>query len=294
MLVALIAFAHHLATRASELGVPAFAYVHTPARYIWNPELDQRGDHWTGRLGRQPFRSIDRRRASEAVQYAANSEFVSQRIHSAWGVDSVVIPPPVDVHAIGSAEFVAADPAEEALVDRLPDVFVLSASRLIPYKRLDSAIDVGERLQLPVVIAGSGPDLERLRGRSEEASVPVLFTGRVSTPLLWELYRRAALYVFTAIEDFGIMPVEAMAAGTPVLANRVGGTMETVLATGGGTVEDPDDLSDLAAAAARAIDVDMSVVSPRLTAYSMETFRARLQDWAGGTDESERHVESTG
>lgn len=293
VLVSSHAFAHHLATRASKEGIPAFAYVHTPARYIWNPELDQRGEHWAGRLSRQPFRFIDRRRTSNEVRYAANSEFVAQRIRSAWNVDSRVIPPPVDVHTISSAVFAAADPTEQSLVDRLPNEFVLGASRLVPYKRLDSAIDVGELLHLPVVIAGSGPDAERLRDRANAASVPVLLTGRISTPLLWELYRRSSLYVFTAVEDFGIMPVEAMAAGTPVLANRVGGAKETVLATGGGSVADPDDVAELAAAAARAIDVDMSVVNPRLDGYSVERFRARLQTWAGGAAERERHVESS-
>src|SRR5690606_22739556 len=119
--------------------------------------------------------------------------------------------------------------ADAAVASALPSAFVLGASRLVPYKRVDAAIIAGEAAGLPAVIAGDGPDRARLAALAARASIPVTFLGRTSDALLRELYRRATVYVFAPIEDFGIMPVEAMAAGTPVIARDIGGAAETVV-----------------------------------------------------------------
>lgn len=272
------AFSHHLASRAADSGAVSFAYVHSPARYIWEPDLDDRGNSLIARLGRPYFTRWDRRHVSERVHYAANSRFVADRIARAWGVEASVIHPPVDVEGIRAKSDQLSN-SGQSVIPGLPSEFVLGASRLIPYKNLDAAIRAGEIAGLPVVIAGAGPDEQRLRSVAQRARVPVSFTGRVSDIQLVELYRRAALFVYMAVEDFGIMPVEAMACGTPVLVNVRGGARESVEVAGGGriavwrdsTFEDPSAVED-------ALGMDRSAAF-RADVFSVSSFRSKLSTW---------------
>ncbi|MFM8856776.1 MAG: glycosyltransferase [Actinomycetota bacterium] len=274
-------FSHHLANRAANAGIPAFAYVYTPIRYVWAPEVDSRGNSIVGRLGRGYFRRLDRRRLSTHVSYVAISDFVAQRMLDSWGFEPPVIYPPVDIERI--KKHIASDNLpQDRFLDSLPREFVLGASRFVPYKNLDAAIRAGEVLGLPVVLAGAGPDEPRLRSVAERAKVQVTFAGRVSNDMLVELYRRAKLYVYMPVEDFGIMPVESIACGTPVLANEVGGARETVLATGGGVTcswqesgfEDPSVVE-------KAIATDMTIARSTISKFSNESFRANFLSWVG-------------
>lgn len=274
------AFAHHLASRAARSGIPSFAYVHSPARYVWVPQLDTRGDSVVGRLGRSYFRRWDRLNTSSAVRYAANSAFVAERMADAWNVEASVIHPPVDVeHIRRVTELTGVD---GATADLLPPQFVLGASRFVPYKNLEAAILAGELLDLPVVLAGAGPDEHRLRAIAQQARTPVRFVGRVSDGLLSELYRRASLFVYMPIEDFGIMPVEAMAAGTPVLVNELGGARESVLAAGGGVASGwrRSKFTDWTAAE-NALRTDMTSAVSEVDRFSVASFRHQLQSWLG-------------
>ena len=275
------AFSHHLASRAADCGIPAFAYIHSPARYVWAPDLDDRGNSLVGRLGRSYFRRWDRRHVSQGVNYSANSQFVAKRVADAWGVNALVIYPPVDIERIQSFDGELSD-VDNATVRALPAHFVLGASRFVPYKNVDAAISAGEILGLPVVLAGTGPDEPRLRALAEQARTPVIFAGRVSDSLLLEMYRRAALFVYMAVEDFGIMPVEAMASGTPVLVNEVGGARESVLAVSGGLTSgwrnsrfvDP-------AVVEKALTVDMKGSKSAVAKFSPSSFRGNLLSWVG-------------
>lgn len=276
------AFSHHLASRAAACGIPAFAYVHSPARYVWAPDLDDRGNSVVGRLGRSYFRRWDRRHASKDVKYAANSQFVAKRVATAWDVDASVIYPPVDIERIQSFGGELLSDTENATVGALPAHFVLGASRFIRYKNVDAAINAGELAGLPVVLAGTGPDEPRLRSLASHARTPVLFAGHVSDNLLVELYRRAALFVHMAVEDFGIMPVEAMSCGTPVLVNEVGGARESVLAVSGGLTAgwrksrfvDP-------AVVEKALTIDMKGAMSAVAKFSTSSFRRSLLSWVG-------------
>jgi len=275
------AFSHHLAGRAADRGIPAFAYIHSPARYVWAPDLDERGNSLIGRLGRSYFRHWDRRHVSNDVNYAANSQFVAQRVADAWGVEALVIHPPVDIERIRAFGGELSD-ADRATACALPPDFVLGASRFVSYKSVDAAISAGEILGLPVVLAGTGPDEPRLRWLAERARTSVTFVGRVSDNLLIEMYRRAALFVYMAVEDFGIMPVEAMACGTPVLVNEIGGATESVLAVCGGLATgwresrfaDP-------AVVMNAVAVEMEAAKSAVAHFSIPSFRKNLLSWVG-------------
>jgi glycosyltransferase involved in cell wall biosynthesis len=276
-------FAHH----ARFVGQPAdfrrFVYVHTPARYIWNPELDERGRSAPARAVSSMLRPLDRRRAGEPAEYVANSEFVRDRIKVAWGIDAGVIYPPVDVEQIQSvADWrTRLSDDETAQLAALPASFVLGASRFIPYKRLDLVIKTGEAAGLPVVLAGQGPELGALQAAAEQASVPVHFVHAPSWALLFALYQQALLFVFPAVEDFGIMPVEAMAAGAPVLAQAVGGTAESVVPGLTGALSRFESPTELRRGVDAALATERSDRLERAKEFSLGRFSEQISSWIG-------------
>ncbi|MDF2561450.1 MAG: hypothetical protein K0R99_2896 [Microbacterium sp.] len=246
-------FAHHARFRGAARHAEKFVYAHTPARYIWAPELDARGRSAVARVASRGLKPLDRRRAQEASRIAANSRFVADRIEDAWDRHATVIYPPVEVTEISKPQ--ALTSAEEATLRQLPSDFVLGVSRFVPYKRLDAAIDLGRVNNMPVVLAGSGPEAAHLRDyghRTHRGAVSIV--DKPSTPLLRAIYARASVLAFAPVEDFGIIPVEAMAAGTPVIANAVGGAAESVQdGTSGALVHDWASHDELRSAFERAV-----------------------------------------
>ena len=206
------AFAHHAYVGGAPNGFRRMVYIHTPARYVWMRAFDARGNNPVARLVSHVLRPLDRRRAHEGAEFAANSMFVRNRMLSTWGVDARVIHPPVDVEKIQAVPEWrdVLQPGEAALLDALPDGFVLGASRFIPYKRLEDVIKVGEATGRPVVLAGKGPHLPQLQVAANAASVPMHFVHAPSDSLLYALYQRTALFVFPAVEDFGIRTPRAV------------------------------------------------------------------------------------
>lgn len=189
------------------------SYVHTPARYVWSPDFDGRGANPLLALPRALLRRADRWGGRHVHAYAANSVEVRDRIRRFWRRDAVVINPPVDVEYFGAAPDGDRD-------------YLLGVGRWIPYKRFDLMIDIAAEAGMPLVLAGSGPDEANLRRR---AGPHVRFEVRPSRERLRELYAGAAALLFPAHEDFGIVPVEAQAAGTPVVGLARGGLLETVV-----------------------------------------------------------------
>lgn len=198
------------------------SYVHSPARYVWFPEIDSRNG-----LAQRPFaagprrllKGIDRRTIERTTALAANSSTTSKRIADVYSRDSTVIPPPV-----ATAYYEAAP--------ELDRTYLLAFSRFIPYKRLDEAIRVAHDLGEKLIVAGSGPEEARLRSLATELGADVEFKIRPTDPELRNLYAGAKALLFFAEEDFGIVPVEAQAAGCPVVTCGVGGATDTVV---GGT-----------------------------------------------------------
>lgn len=195
-------------------------YCHTPMRWCWNyNEYVER--ERLGKLSRAvlPFlitglRVWDQTTAMRVDHFIANSPVVAERIARYYRRESVVIPPPVE-----ASRFLF-DPASE------PEDYFLIVSRFMPYKRIDLAISACNRLQLPLVIIGSGRDEERLR---KMAGPTIRFLGRLSDSEVLRYYAHCRALILPGEEDFGITPLEAQASGRPVIAYGAGGALASVV-----------------------------------------------------------------
>jgi len=198
-------------------------YCFTPMRYVWDLYDDYFGAG-AGRLTRTVMPAVaaalrrwDRRTAAGVRHFVAISRFIANRIRRAYGRESDVIYPPVDVSRFR---------LEEA-----PGEFYLVVSALTPYKRVDLAVEAANRLRRRLLVVGSGPEEHRLR---RLAGPTVELLGWREDGEVAELYARCRALIFPSLEDFGITSLEAMAAGRPVIAFGQGGALETVVPPGRG------------------------------------------------------------
>jgi hypothetical protein len=183
--------------------------------YLETSRLDRGLRGALARLLLHYLRLWDSRTVNGVDAFAANSRFVARRIWRTYRRDAAVIYPPVDV------DYYAPRSAKED--------FYLAASRMVPYKRLDAVVRAfASTPTRRLVVIGSGPDEARLR---RIATPNVEFLGRLPRDQLRDMLQKARAFVFPALEDFGILPVEAQACGTPVVAFGRGGALETVVGT---------------------------------------------------------------
>lgn len=196
------------------------SYTHTPARYAWDLYLDYLYDSGISRgakgvlarLALHYFRLWDASAANRVDVHLANSSYVARRIEKLYRRPARVVHPPVNV------DYYRHDTPRE-------DFFV-TVSRFVPYKRLDLIVETFTRMGKRLVVIGDGPD----RAKIERAAGPgVELLGYQPDEVIADYLQRARGFVFAADEDFGIVPVEAQAAGCPVIAYRKGGTRETVI-----------------------------------------------------------------
>ncbi|WP_337062285.1 glycosyltransferase [Kineococcus sp. G2] len=272
----LVVTSHHAFATAHRLTAPGgthLAYVHTPARYVWSPELDGRGTSPLLAPARRLLAGVDRRSAARLTAVAANSAEVARRVERFWGREAVVIHPPVDVQRFAAA------PGERDELD-LPAGYLLALGRWVPYKNHALVVQVAERLGRPAVVAGAGPLAAALRQRAATASVPVVVLERPGDAQVRELLRRASALVFPTFEDFGIVPVEAMASGTPVVALARGGAAETVVDGVTGALVTEHHPAAYAEALERAEACSPDACRERAAAFGLPRFRAQVTAWA--------------
>jgi glycosyltransferase involved in cell wall biosynthesis len=194
-------------------------YCLTPTRYVWRYHQYARQEN----LGRvvqlmlQPFltqlRIWDRLAADRVDHFIAISEEVRRRIGKIYRRDAVIIYPPVDTGRF------------EPTTNQIDDYYLI-VGRLVPYRRIDLLIEAFNHLERPLLIAGSGRDRERLEAM---AGPNITFLGYVPDDELPALMAKCRAFMFPGEEDFGIAPIQAMAAGRPVIAYAAGGAKETVV-----------------------------------------------------------------
>ena len=250
-----VAFTNAVRTRPDAVHV---SYVHTPMRYAWDLDTylagssDSRISAAAARLVRPTLRRWDRWAARKPDLLVANSQTVRERIRRLWRRDAEVIYPPVDVAGIP--------------LSTRDDGFLLVAARLLAYRRIDLAVSAATALGRELVVVGEGPEAARQRAM---AGPTIRFLGHVDRPTLVDLFARCHAYLVPGVEDFGIAPVEAMAAGKPVIAFRAGGASETVVDGRTGIFFDRQEVASLAEAIER---LDGLVFTPAV-------IRARAQEF---------------
>jgi glycosyltransferase involved in cell wall biosynthesis len=213
-------------------------YCHTPMRYIWNMYHEYRnGAGRVARLMMPPLthylRMWDVTSAARVDSFVANSATVARRIRRYYGVDSIVINPPVDTKAFGIA-------ADSELED-----YYLMVGELVSYKRPDLAVRACNEMNLKLVVIGGGEMLDRIR---KIAGPTVTVLGTQPFDVLKQHYARCRALIFPGEEDFGMVPVEAMASGRPVIAFGKGGAVETVKAGATGVFFDEQSVEAISAA----------------------------------------------
>jgi len=196
------------------------SYVHSPMRYAWDLQhqylresgLDKGPKGWLAKWLLHKMRLWDVRTAHGVDAFTANSRFIARRIRKVYGREATVIYPPVDISA-----FTLREDKED---------FYLTASRMVPYKKIDLIVEAFSQMpEKELVVIGDGPDFQKVKAK---AGGNVTLLGYQPFEELRDHMQRAKAFVFAAEEDFGIIPVEAQACGTPVIAYGKGGAVETV------------------------------------------------------------------
>ena len=249
-------------------GTRHLCYCLTPTRFVWDYNTYV-GQEEAGPLARslvRPFLGTlqrwERAAAGRVDSFASISSEVQARVRRTYGRESAVIHPPVDTERF--------TPSEEQ------DDYCLVVSRLVPYKRIDLAVQAFSQLKLPLWIAGTGRDLGRLQAL---AGPNVRFLGRISDEELGHLLARCRAFVFPGMEDFGIAPVEAMAAGRPVIAYAGGGARDTVVEGVTGLFFGQQTPSSLAEAVGRleASAFDPAAIRAHARQFDARVFKAKMQ-----------------
>jgi glycosyltransferase involved in cell wall biosynthesis len=254
-------------------------YCHSPMRYAWDQFGAYFGPEQVGRWPSQALRPVmaalarwDASTAGRVSGFLANSQYVAGRIRRYYNRGSIVVYPPVDT------EFYRPD------ISRAPSGSgALVVSALVPYKRLDLAIEACRLARVPLRIVGQGPEESRLRQLA--AGGRVEFLGWRSDDEVRNLYRAAAVVLLPGTEDFGIVPVEAQACGTAVVALAEGGARETVVDAVTGALVPLSDAALFADAIRRVIDrpLDRGVIRQHAERFSTAHFKAAF---AAAVDET--------
>ena len=260
-------------------------YTHTPMRLAWMPNSYMKEERISMMMrtlmapGLNYLRAWDVQASMRVDHYLANSRIVADRIQKFYRRDSSVIAPPVDTNRF--------------YISPETDDYYIMVTRLAPYKLLDLAVRALTQLDRPLKIVGTGRYMEQLK---KMAGPKVEFLGRVSDAELPTLLARAKAYIMPGMEDFGIAPVEANAAGRPVIALGVGGALDSQIDGVTGVLFPEPTVESLIEAIKRAdkIEFDPARIRAHAQSFDRETFKARMSDFiarvsppSAGTDFSD-------
>lgn len=262
------AFCHGVITPPETLHL---CYCLTPTRFLWMYESyrQREGLGKAADAALRPalaaLRQWDRLAADRVDHFIAISRVVQARIRKFYGRDSAIIYPPVDVQRFTPS----AHP---------PGDYYLAGGRLIPYKRVDLAVEAFNQLDRPLLVFGDGRDRAELQAK---AGRNITFLGRVSWDRLVDLFQHCRAFVFPGLEDFGIAPLEAQAAGRPVIAYAGGGALDTVVDGQTGLLFHQQSVAALVEAVQTFETLAISPAACRANAerFAVERFRRDLLDY---------------
>ncbi|MDX2117783.1 MAG: glycosyltransferase [Planctomycetota bacterium] len=246
--------------------VPHLCYCLAPARYVWsqtdayssnNPLIGVGLKVMGGR-----FRRWDYATRNNVTRYVSLSRFIQAEVRRCFGRESTIVAP------MGRTDFYTPDPGTTR------EDFWLIAGALEPYKRTDLAIQAANKRGARLVVVGAGSQMDKLRAM---AGPSVSFTGRISDEALRDHYRRARLFLFPQVEDFGIVAIEAQGCGTPVVARRAGGALDTVLDGVSGSFFDDPTPDGLLGAIDRCPAADDPRIRANALRFSPEVFDREIE-----------------
>lgn len=250
------------------------AYCHTPPRFLWFPD-QLAGERLPlpgplANVATAVLRPLDRRRSRHPDLFVANSLTTAGRIEASYRREAVVVHPPVEVERFRSG-----------LSETRGEAF-LALGRLVPYKRVELAVQACTEMGLRLDVAGTGRHEDALRAM---AGPTVRFLGHVEDAEIPSLLGRARALLFPGVEDFGIVPVEAMAAGTPVVAFGAGGATETVVDEVSGIFFDEATVASLVGALRRfeGMSWDARAISDSVARFGEERFAREMLAVAGAS-----------
>ena len=258
-------------------GALHLCYCHSPMRYAWDLRdqylaeagLDHGVKGWLAGQMLDRLRAWDAKASTGVAHFMTNSNFIARRIERTYGRSSTVIHPPVDTNYYSES-------------GARTDTYV-AASRMVSYKRMPAIVAAFRELpDRKLIVIGDGPDRERV---AAAAGPNVTLMGWQPREVLREQLRRSRAFIFAAEEDFGILPVEAQACGTPVIAYGRGGSLETVIAEGeartGAFFSEPTPSAIAAAIRAFEASAAPTAMACRANAerFSVARFRRELRDY---------------
>lgn len=246
-------------------------YMHTPMRFAWDDCQKYTRDFYFPRLIKKlvPFamnyiRLWDRVSADRPDRIIANSNFIARRIKKYYKRDSVVINPPVDVNRFK--------------ISRKKESYFLLAGRLMAYKRFDIAIKAFNKLNLPLKIIGRGPEMSRLK---KLAGPNIEFLGRISDEELVGYFSKCQAFIFPQEEDFGVIAIEAMASGTPLIAYRGGDIPEHMEEGKAGIFFENQTTEDIISAVERfrSSDYDPEYIRSNVLKFDKNIFKDKIKNY---------------
>lgn len=250
-------------------------YCHSPMRYAWDLREQYLKDAGLnkglkGLYAKSVLDKIQKWDLSNSDNvdfFIANSKHIAERIKKIYNRESTVIYPPVDVDFFS--------------LEEIKEDYYFTASRLVPYKKTQLIVEAFNELpHLKLIVAGDGPELEKLQ---KTAQNNIQFVGYIENKKLRSLMQKAKAFVFAAEEDFGIIPVEAQACGTPVIALAKGGTLETVIEnkTGIFFVEQSAEKIKEAVLNFETKNFDPQIIREHAVTFSKQRFEKEIKEFVG-------------